>query len=54
MVVVLLVYFIFGALTPVNRGKDEFLLLLDADSHNLWLVSVLNVNVNWHGVLPLP
>lgn len=39
----------------MNHGAlGGFGMLLDADGHDLWLVVVLNRNVDWHGVLPLP
>jgi hypothetical protein len=38
----------------MNPGRGGFVVLLDAYSHDLWRICVLNRNVDWHGVLPLP
>lgn len=38
---------------PRRRADDRRIDLLYANRHDLWLVSVLYVDVNWH-VLPLP
>lgn len=55
MVVFYFLVYVFGVPTPDAPSRVEtFWLLLDVNGHNLWRVHVLNCDVDWHGVLPLP
>lgn len=49
-------YVSFAVLVPLSKqsAQTEAKVLFNADSHNLWFVGVLHLNLNWHGVLPLP